>query len=171
MKESASRAASLARAQNLASQANLQSPIPVPELAPETAPTQEETPSRQPVIPPSSPPPTKTGWAQPQATSVPGEIRSSFEDGEDPEVVAAEEARIMEARKHAMKARQDEESRDPLSRATPAGTVDGVEAYRLPSEEVSPRGKTKPKGKKTKGKARVDQEAQGTENPHFKPRQ
>jgi len=167
MKQQASRSASLARAQHLAAQADApapptQEPAPPPETAP-----------RKSVIPPSSPPPSTSGWAPPQATAVPGEVRSSFEDGEDPEIVAAEEARIMAARKQAMKARQEEESRDPLSRATPVGTVDGVEAYRLPSEEVSPRGKTKPKGgsKGRESKTQVDQESQGTANPHYKPRQ
>ena len=118
MKEGAARAASLARAQHLAAQAEAAGP-------PEPNPPQEPEP-RQSVIPPSSPPPSTSGWAPSQATAVPGDLRSSFEDGEDPEVAAAEEARIMEARKQAMRARQEEESRDSLSRATPAGTVDGV---------------------------------------------
>ena len=165
LKEGAQRAASLARAQNLAAQAQAGA-----SQAPQPEPPAQEAAPRQPVTPPSSPPPTTTGWAAPQPTHVPGEFQSSFEDGEDPEVTAAEEARIMAARREAMAARQQEESRDPLSRATPAGTVDGVEAYRLPAEEVSPRGKAKPQSPRSSGKATVDPEAQGTDNPHYKPR-
>jgi hypothetical protein len=124
--------------------------------------------ARKSVIPQSSPPPssfpTSTG------TQVPGEVMSSFGDGDDPEVVAAEEARIMEARRRAAQAAQvaaTEEPRDPLRDAVQVGSVDGVDAYRLPKEEVSPRGRKsapkKKKGRKTK------KGPQSTENPHFKP--
>lgn len=123
---------------------------------------------RKSVIPQSSPPPssfpTSTG------TEIPGEVMSSFGDGDDPEVVAAEEARIMEARRRAAMAAaqtaQQEDPRDPLRDAVPAGSVDGVEAYRLPKEEVSPRGrKSAPKKKGHK----AAKGPQSTENPHFKP--
>jgi hypothetical protein len=124
--------------------------------------------ARKSVIPQSSPPPssfpTSTG------TQVPGEVMSSFGDGDDPEVVAAEEARIMEARRRAAQAAQvaaAEEPRDPLRDAVQVESVGGVDAYRLPKEEVSPRGRKsapkKKKGRKTK------KGPESTENPHFKP--
>lgn len=92
---------------------------------------------------------------------------SSFGDGEDPEVTAAEELRIMEARRQAALARHtaEEEARDPLRDAVKVGDVGGVETYRLPKEEVTPRGRAnKPRKKPAKGDG-----PKSTENPNFKP--
>ena len=173
------RAGAKAEAERMAAQA----PAPPPPQAPEADPAPQK---------PAAPP------------SVPFEdLRSSFEDGEDAEVMAAEEGRILEAQRRSFadaaeaeegrileaqrhsraSSRQKvvepapqqavtpqpppppEDSRDPLSQAQPVGSVGGVEAYRLPSEELSPRGR-KGKGKK-KGSAPA---GDTTLNPHFKPK-
>jgi hypothetical protein len=141
-----------------------------PEASPEAPPPEAEAeaspaPQREPVIPPASPPPSS--FSASPGTHVPGEVMSSFGDGDDPEVLAAEELRIMEARRHAALARHtaEQETRDPMRDAVKVGDVGGVETYRLPKEEVSPRGRSPQPVKK--GEA---QEAPpSTENPNFKP--
>lgn len=105
------------------------------------------------------------------------EMRSSFQDGDDPEVFAAEQARIMAAQKAAREQAAirsgqmpvEEESGEPyavdlVGKATLDGQVGGVDAYRLPSQDLSPRGRksTPPKPKKRSG---PPPEA----NPNFKP--
>jgi len=149
-----------------------QAPVPAPVTAPVTAPVPApvNTPvrgERKSVIPQSSPPPT--AFAPSGGTHVTGEVLSSFGDGDDPEVVVAEEQRIMEARRRAAAARQETEGdiRDPLRGAVQVGSVDGVDAYRLPKEEVSPRGRASAAPqKKRKGE---ETSPAGTENPNFKP--
>lgn len=91
---------------------------------------------------------------------------SSFGDGDDPEVAAGEELRIMEARRQAALARHaaEQEPRDPLREAVQVGDVGGVEAYRLPKEEMSPRGRTHQPVKNTETEG-----VPSTENPNFKP--
>lgn len=97
---------------------------------------------------------------------------SSFGDGDDPEVLAAEELRILEARRQAALARHtahEQEARDPFREAVEVASPEkGVEAYRLPKEELTPRGRASApspkKGRKGKGKG-----PQSTENPNFKP--
>lgn len=147
-------------------------PAPAPEPPVQAAePTPEPTPApqeRKSVIPSASPPPS--AFPTSSGTHVPGEVMSSFGDGDDPEVLAAEELRILEARRQAALARhtkqeEQEEARDPLRDAVKVGDVGGVETYRLPKEEVSPRGRSsKPRkaAKETKG-------PRSTENPNFKP--
>ena len=125
---------------------------------------------RKSVLPQSSPPPSS--FATSGGTYVPGEVMSSFGDGDDPQVVAAEEARIMEARRRAALAAADAaaaDPRDPLRDAVPVGSVDGVEAYRLPKEEMSPRGRKSTPAKKSKGRKVAKKGPQSTENPNFKP--
>lgn len=155
---------------------------------------QAPAPERKSVIPSVSPPPStpsysmppqeEEGFPPPAAAGAPLEdIRSSFEDGEDEEIMAAEEARIMEAQRRAKAASRQKvaeptpppqpteptpparDLRDPLSQAQPAGSIEGVDAYRLPAEEMSPRGR---KGK-GKGKKGSPPPADTTLNPHFKP--
>lgn len=129
-------------------------------------PEPEPAPVRQPVIPPSSPPPTTFGPGK--GTPVAGGVVSSFGDGDDPEVVAAEEQRILEARRLAAVAAQKAAAQDPidpLRGAEPAGHVDGVAAYRLPTAEMSPRGR-QPEAREG---ATVNPEISGTKNPNFKP--
>lgn len=121
-------------------------------------------PQRSPVIPPASPPPS--AFPASPGTQIPGEVMSSFGDGDDPEVLAAEELRIMEARRQAALARHnaEQEPRDPMRNAVKVGDVGGVETYRLPKEEVTPRGRS------NQPKERVAEEAStSTENPYFKP--
>jgi len=129
------------------------------------------------VAPTAAPAPSPAAFVQesehPQSFE---EMRSSFEDGEDPEVFAAEEARIMAARRAAASraAAPDygdavgsvapgPEAVDLMGEAKPAGQVKGVDAYRLPTQEMSPRGRgKKPAPKKGKGVA-------PEVNPNFKP--
>jgi hypothetical protein len=98
-------------------------------------------------------------------------VQSSFEDPDDPNVLVAEQRRIMDARRKAVDRQREELDRgaaDALASAVPAGQVGGVEAYRLPTEELSPRGRG---GKKKKGgKVDVDAKAQGERNPKFERR-
>jgi hypothetical protein len=121
--------------------------------------------ARKPVIPDTSPPPS--AFPASSGTQVQGEVMSSFGDADDPEVLAAEELRILEARRQAALVRHaaEQETRDPLRDAVQVGSVGGVETYRLPKEEISPRGQASGKTNKTKGK----EGPQSTENPNFKP--
>lgn len=130
---------------------------------------------RKPVTPPTSPPPTsgpptsgppvyKTTQPQKETPVDSSGFQSSFGEGDDPNVLAAEEGRIHAARAAAFAARQqvEVEGEDPLRKAEPAGSVGGVDAYRLPSENLSPRGRgdsaqpSKP-------------DPRGAVNPNFKP--
>lgn len=127
------------------------------------------TPERKSVVPPVVPPPTSgppvyrtTPPPKDDAANEDG-VQSSFGDGDNPDVRASEEARIMAARAAAVTARREEPAPDdPLRRAQPAGKVGGVEAYRLPSESLSPRGRDTTAEK-------TSPDPSGTENPHFKP--
>ena len=143
-------------------------------MARKAAEPQQKVVKRQPVTPPSSPPPTagppvyKTTPPAPKEHD-PSQFQSSFGDGTDPNALAVEEQRIMAARAAAAEARSRVEEEDPidaLREAKPSGEVAGVEAYRLPSENLSPRGrKEDPRRSKT-----VNPEApRGTTNPNFKP--
>ena len=140
-------------------------------LARKAARPEPKVAKRQPVTPPSSPPPTsgppvyKTAQQPQKETSVDSSgFQSSFGEGDDPNALAVEENRIRAARAAAAAARQqvEDEGEDPLRKAEPAGSVGGVDAYRLPSENLSPRGRGEaPQQSKT--------EHRGTENPNFKP--
>ncbi len=86
-----------------------------------------------------------------------------------PEPAASEADRIAEARRQARAEQMrllGEGSSDLLSGANPIGQVGGIDAYRLPSETITPRGREEsPKGET---RTVVDPAAQGTLNPHFK---
>lgn len=118
------------------------------------------TPERKSVVPPTAPPPTsgpptyKTTKVPEAAPSDPSEFQSSF--GDD---VASEEARIRAARAAAAAA-QREEPVDTLREAKPAGSVGGVDAYRLPSESLSPRGRA--------GSPEDSTPVDSTKNPNFR---
>jgi hypothetical protein len=147
-----------------------------PEAEPEAEAPQPEAPqpeapvstqeARKPVIPDASPPPSV--FPTSSGTQVQGEVMSSFGDGDDPEVLAAEELRILEARRQAALARHAAEqgARDPLRDAVQVSSVGGVETYRLPKEEISPRGQA---SGKASGKSKDKEGPQSTENPNFKP--
>lgn len=99
---------------------------------------QAKKPERRPVIPEEVPPPT------------PG---------------PSQEELIQKARKQA-EAQSLKNSEDPLSSATPVGRVQGVEAYRLPSQTISERGQNK-----QRRKAEIDPDPKKSSmNPNFKPR-
>jgi len=131
-------------------------------------------PARKSVVPPTSPPPTsgpsptyRASAPATRAAAPPDEVVSSFGDGSDPNALTAEEALIMSARAAAAAAfRKEAENPDPphLGHAEPAGEVGGIEAYRLPSENLSPRGRG---GTATQKASTPD--PRGTENPNFKP--
>lgn len=139
--------------------------------------SEQKVVKRQPVTPPSSPPPTagsttppvyKASSPSPVAPEATSDFQSSFGDGDDPNALAAEENRIRAARAAAAAARQQVEAGngeegDRLRKAEPAGTVGGVDAYRLPSENLSPRGRG--------GSQPVPDQPKspGTANPNFKP--
>lgn len=123
------------------------------------------------------PPPQAARVMENETPSSFDEMRSSFEDGEDPEVFAAEEARIMAARRAAARASSPnygeavesvapgpQEPRDIMGEAQPAGQVKGVDAYRLPTQEMTPRGRKS--APKSKGK---DRGVAPEVNPNFKP--
>ena len=76
--------------------------------------------------------------------------------------LAAEADRLSEARRAALS------GKDLMSQAKKVGQVEGVDAYRLPSVDMSPRGKKS----NPKGASKVDKAdpRRGTENPNFKPR-
>ena len=99
---------------------------------------QEEKQSRKSVIPEEVPPPT------------PG---------------PSQEELIRKAREQASQ-QPENTAQDPLSSATPVGSVKGVEAYRLPSQTISDRGQNR-----SSGKVPVDQDPRKSSvNPNFKPR-
>ncbi len=131
---------------------------------------------RQPVTPPSSPPPTsgpptsgppvyKASTPQKEDPAETSGFQSSFGEGDDPNALAVEENRIRAARAAAKAAASiqqvEDEVEDPLRRAEPAGDVGGVDAYRLPSENLSPRGRGAAPQPPKPG-------PRGTTNPNFK---
>ena len=142
-------------------------------MARKAAESQQKVIKRQPVTPPSSPPPTSgppVYKTTPPTAPAPAasSFQSSFGDGDDPDVAAAEESRIMAARRAAAAARLASESDDDigtLSAAQPSGEIGGVEAYRLPSENISPRGR-KEASAPSRG---LNPDVRGTTNPNFKP--
>ena len=87
--------------------------------------------------------------------------RSSFQDADDPDVLAAEQRRILEARRLAQSRERDRLEQGSVP--TKAPSVDGVETYRMPTEELSPRGKQAP----VKGKTELDPTSRGELNPNF----
>ncbi len=121
---------------------------------------------RRPVYPESAPPPT---------TGSPGQSVGSFFDPTveeaqaSPSSVMEEQIQLEEQQKRLEEARRSALShKDTFSQAQPIGQVKGMDAYKLPSVEISPRGKSSSR----EGESRLDSKdpRKGTENPHFKPR-
>jgi hypothetical protein len=116
-------------------------------------PTPEPPPSPQYELPPEPKPPS----AFDQSVGSFGDV--------DLESIAAEEERILAARQK--KPALTPPVRDPLAQAKPAGTVQGVEAYRLPTEMLSERGRKQQES--FSGKAQVNAPPLETNNPNFRP--
>ena len=127
-----------------AQQPTPQQPTPQ-QLPPQQSPPQQSPPQRP---PPQQPPPVTFE-----------EARSSFEDGEDPEVLAAEQHRIMAARRKVQESQREHLSQGSVPQQTTA--IEGVETYRMPTEELSPR------GKRTSKAPQLDPTSQGERNPKF----
>jgi len=123
-------------------------------------------PPRQPVLPPKAPPPT----VQPPVPAQDPQFRSSFEELESEDSQAIEIDRIAAAQKAAaLAARQQLQGQDlggsPSRVMSDAGQE--IEAVRLPSQTLSPRGQNPAPDPK---KAKVDPKADtGSRNPKFKP--
>jgi len=113
---------------------------------------------RQSVIPESSSPPTS--GSQPVGSFFDPTVEE-VADAEVPDL-AAEADRLSEARRAALS------GKDLMSQAKKVGQIEGVDAYRLPSVDMSPRGK-KSNPKKDSKVDKADPR-KGTENPNFKPR-
>jgi len=128
---------------------------PQPELTP---------PPRKSVIPTSVPPPTSDQNFPPQqeVTSF-GDFLSSF-GGDDLDSVAAEERRILESRSSRAAMPKSpppvQEPVDPIAQARPAGKVGNVDAFRLPTEVISERGRGVPSSNPVQGQTSV--------NPNFR---
>jgi len=145
------------------------------QKSPTPPPADEQPPQRKSVIPPTAPPPTaEPVYQSSKSVTEPSvsEFQSSFGDGDDPNALAVEEQRIMAARAIAASVREEvekaeQEPGDALRNAQPAGEIDGIEAYRLPPENMSPRGR----GPKKEPQEAGPPEKRGTENPNFKPPQ
>lgn len=151
-------------------------PNPGPEPNPIPSPPKPPSKPRQSVIPPVMPPPTSEPSTAPPAPSTLDEFMSSF-GGSDDEL-AAEEARLRAARlarQHHAAASRDaathigvptpgDDLRDPLSRAKPVGKIGDLDAYRLPTETLSDRGRSAPAMPTTP----VNPPA-STGNPNFRP--
>ena len=132
-------------------------PPPAPPAPPEPPapaapiPPPPTTPRRS-VIPPMMPPPVPETGAPPPtgAVSTLDEFMSSFGGSDDD--VAAEEQRLLVARNTRQPTAAPrstpqvvpDDPRDSLSRAQPAGMIGDVEAYRLPTETLSERGRSAP---------------------------
>jgi hypothetical protein len=126
-------------------------------------------PPRQSVLPPTVPPPTPDPkYPLPPEPPSPsafeeavGPTPSSFADG-DLDAVAAEEERILLARRAAPP------PKDALAQAKPVGTVGGMEAYRLPTETISERGR-KVTAASAVAASGVNPPPSDTRNPNFRP--
>lgn len=167
MEEGAKKAASLPSARDVSQQLRKAGEKPKPP-----------TPTRQSVLPPSVPPPTPD--PAPVKYSLPPEPPpvSSFEEavssssfgGDDLDALAAEEERILLARQKAAQSRGTPASppvKDALSQAKPVGTVQGMEAYRLPTETISERGRKGAPAAPAGGG--VNPTPVDTRNPNFRP--
>jgi hypothetical protein len=135
---------------------------------------------RQSVLPPTVPPPTPD--PVPVKYNLPPEppAPSAFDEavaspssfgGEDLDAIAAEEERILLARQKSAQSRGTASTpppKDALSQARPVGTVQGMEAYRLPTETISERGR-KNAPSNAGGGAGVNPAPTDTRNPNFRP--
>jgi hypothetical protein len=125
-------------------------------------------------VPPPQPPPERPIQQAPPAPpthqSAPAERVPLTERAlPTPEPVVSEADRIAEARRQAREEqlrRLNEGSSDLLSGANPIGQVGGIDAYRLPSETITPRGREE--SPKAETRTVVDPAAKGSLNPHFK---
>ncbi len=142
-----------------------QSPAPLPpeEFEPELPPI--VAPPRRPVTPASSPPPSSQGM-ETVASHISPKFQSSFDDSE--EAIMEEEQRILARRRLALRAPED--VKDPLAEPQPTGpiTPGGPEAYRLPQQTLSSRGKAKADASKS-APAELNPIPKGTGNPNFRP--
>ena len=143
-----------------------------PPEPPAATPTPKPAP-RRPVTPRRVPPPT--------APVTPPEFRSSFEEPDHPDSEGAQLDRLRAAQNAAAEASRsvlegEEDPRGAVSRAVEVGAMRGpdgklmrgpdgepVRAFKLPAETISARGRGP--GQRPK----MDQAAQGTINPNFKP--
>ena len=181
MEEGAKRAAALPSAREVQQQLRKAGQR---EAAPTPAPSQpaqpRQTAPRQSVLPPTVPPPTPE--PVPVKYSLPPEppAPSAFDEavsspssfgGEDLDALAAEEERILLARQKSAQSRGTPSApvKDPLSQAKPAGTVQGMEAYRLPTETISERGRKAPPPTQAAGGGSVNPAPADTRNPNFRP--
>ena len=167
LEEEAETAALRAKAEILTRKAAKRKPV-----TPSTSPPPSSGPVAPPPLPPEPDPVYRTSPAPTVEPPDPTDFQSSFGDGDDPQALAVEEQRILAARAAASAAwRASEpppEPVDALRNAQPAGTVGGIEAYRLPSENLSPRGR---EGKAPRQKEAANPESSDTKNPNFKPPQ
>jgi hypothetical protein len=130
-------------------------------------------PPREPVIPKNSPPPTAAPKPpKPHAKVRQGfpEVLSSFGEAEDEDSMAIENARIFAAQRAAYEVSRRELEAGSLSHAEAAGKVrtgsgEEIDAYRLPSQTISERGRQEDR---SKAKVNPDPKA-GTLNPKFNP--
>lgn len=129
-------------------------PIVPPPPPKEPAPPQP----RRSVVPPTSPPP---GPVVPE--EVQNKFRSSFDDSDD--AILEEEQRILAQRRASL---MSSTITDPLSKAQPAGNVGGQEAFKLPPQVLSNRGKANNANAKP-AKIEVNPIPRGSDNPNFRP--
>ena len=126
------------------------------------------SPSRRSVIPEASPPPNTLPSPNNSPSPQQDLSLSSFEDPDEDGVLEAENQRILEARQKAIQAQSmalQEQDGDLLGKAAPIGKVQGIDAYRLPTQTLSARGRNEEEPKK---KAVVNPVHAGELNPHFK---
>lgn len=148
------------------------------EQAAPSQPTPAQPRPRQSVLPPTVPPPTPD--PVPVKYSLPPEppAPSAFDEavaapssfgGDDLDALAAEEERILLARQKSAQSRGTPASpvKDSLSQAKPVGTVQGMDAYRLPTETISERGRKG--GPPATPSAGVNPAPADTRNPNFRP--
>lgn len=143
-----------------------------PQPAPKAAPRQSVLP---PTVPPPTPDPVPVKYSLPPEPPAPSAFDeavaapSSF-GGDDLDALAAEEERILLARQKSAQSRGTPSApapKDSLSQAKPVGTVQGMEAYRLPTETISERGrKGAPPAAPSTG---VNPAPADTRNPNFRP--
>lgn len=115
-----------------------------------------ESRQRKPVYPSSSPPPTQSSGSTQQFGSF---FDPTVEEAEATPDMIRDADRIAEARRAAMS------SKDVEMGARPIGTVEGVEAYRFPTVDMSPRGRKN--GPDPKPKIDSKDPREGTSNPNF----
>lgn len=145
---------------------------------------------RQPITPPTSAPPQGAGLQRPVPPTDPlSDVMDSFHDPSDSAALAAEQDRIIMARRQMLMEQQQAaragaasavhrpraavpphlRGREPIEEPAdliPAGELDGVPTFRMPTQELSPRGRGRPQGP-----PEVNRGSDGSRalNPKFKP--